>query len=143
MPAIARSVASLRIIGADLAPGEVTRLLGGAPAFTQTKGQSIRNYPGAPERVAQFGMWSRRATERSPEDLDSQIEELLSGLTSDLSVWRAITAKFKADIFCGLFMSLSNEGFSLKPSTLVALGSRGIEIGFDLYSPNTTPESKP
>ena len=58
---------------------------------------------------------------------------LVAQLTPDLAVWASITAMFKVDIFCGLFMETVNEGFSLSPDTMSALASRGIEIGFDIY----------
>lgn len=123
------------MIGDDLDPEEVTRLLGAAPTMAHRKNEIIPTKYGATKtRIAQFGLWSRQASDQSPEDLDRQIDELLGGLTTDLSIWGDLTAKFRTDVFCGLFMRESNEGFTLKPHTLIALGSRGIQIDFDIYS---------
>jgi len=44
--------------------------------------------------------------------------------------------RFEVDIFCGLFMGSSNEGLSLSPRTLSALGQCGIELGLDIYGPD-------
>jgi len=53
-------------------------------------------------------------------------------LTGDLAVWQAL-ARFRPDLFCGLFMGSSNDGVSLSPRALLALGERGIELGLDIY----------
>jgi len=136
MPAIDRSVASLRIIGDDLLPQEITDLLGGAPTSSHAKGDIVRHpHPGAKERVARFGMWSLRSTARAPENVDEQVAEILAGLTSNLAAWQTITQKHRAEIFCGLFLKEVNEGFTLKPQTMAALCARGLSIGFDIYGP--------
>lgn len=71
-----------------------------------------------------------------PENLDGQIEEILGKLTDNLVVWSKISEQFEVDFFCGLFMGGSNEGLSLSPRTLAALGERGIELGLDIYAPD-------
>jgi len=43
------------------------------------------------------------------------------------------------DLFCGLFMKESSEGFSISPATLAMLGERGIELQFDIYAPINEP----
>jgi hypothetical protein len=68
------------------------------------------------------------AGRRTPGDLDSQIAELLAGMTDDLAVWQRLTSVYQADIFCGLFLEQENEGISLSPTTLQLLGERGIEL---------------
>lgn len=70
-----------------------------------------------------------------PENLDSQISELLNKLSSDLAVWKEIDSKFKIDLFVGLFMNESNEGLELSPASLKSLGERGILLGLDIYDP--------
>ena len=55
-------------------------------------------------------------------------------LTDDIAVWQGLTARFRADIFCGLFMEDGDEVISLRPETILAAGSRGLLIGFDVYA---------
>jgi hypothetical protein len=76
-----------------------------------------------------------KADECSPENLDGQIVELLSTLSGDPAVWREL-AQFKPDIFVGLFLSSPNEGLTLRPETMAALGARGITLGLDIYCPD-------
>jgi len=40
---------------------------------------------------------------------------------------------YKIDLFCGLFMGGSNEGISISPESMVALGLRHMELGLDIY----------
>lgn len=65
--------------------------------------------------------------------MNLQIETLLSKLTQDLDIWRDLTGRFQCHLFCGLFMSSSNDGESISANKLLQLGSRGIEIWFDNY----------
>jgi hypothetical protein len=58
---------------------------------------------------------------------------LLSKLTDDFNVWASIAERYKLDLFCGLFMQGSNEGLSISPKSLAALGLRQIELGLDIY----------
>lgn len=80
-------------------------------------------------------MWHLRAKETKPENLDWQVSELLGLVTSDLSVWSSIAARFRVDLFCGWFMGSGNEGVAISPETMVALGQRGIQLSIDIYGP--------
>jgi hypothetical protein len=81
-------------------------------------------------------MWSLEAEARQPGDLDSQIKEILSGITDDPETWSKLHARFSIDLFCGLFMKESNEGEGLTPEAMALLVSRLIPIGLDIYGPD-------
>ncbi len=68
-----------------------------------------------------------------PGDLDAQISEILDRLNDNTDVWKGLAARFRADIFCGLFMAEGNEGISLSSETLEKLATRGLTIDFDIY----------
>jgi ribosomal protein L19 len=135
MAQLARSVATLRIAGDDLIPEEISSLLGSEPTFAQRKGEEIPTKSGV--RIAMFGHWRLKAKDAEPEDLDGQITELLSKLTQDVQIWQLLGKRFRIDLFCGWFMNESNEGVSISPATLRSLGERGIELGLDIYAPDT------
>jgi hypothetical protein len=78
-------------------------------------------------------MWRLRAVAREPEDLNGQIAELLSKTTADLEIWKSFATKYKVDLFCGIFLRGSNEGLSITPQSLTALGLRQIELALDIY----------
>ena len=121
-------------MGDALVPEEITALLGVSPTTAQIKGEKIVSSKTGKERIAKSGMWRLRATPCEPEDIDDQIHEILSQMTDDLAVWQRIGKKYKMDLFCGLFMGCSNEGFSISPQSLAALGARGVEMGLDIYA---------
>ncbi len=142
MAQLQKSIVTLRISGDDLVPDEMTRLLGAAPTHAQTKGERIVGRKTGHVRIAKRGMWRLRASDREPEDMDGQIHEILSRLTSDLAVWRDITKKHHADLFCGLFMRAGNEGLTISAQSLAALGARGIEMSLDIYGGDDEDEEE-
>jgi hypothetical protein len=133
MAHLERSVATLRIMGDELLPEEISRLLGAVPTSAYAKGHQFRSE--ASERVVtrKSGIWRLMAKENQPEDLDGQVAELLGQVTSNLSVWGNLTARFRVDLFCGWFMGSANEGVQISSETLLALGQRGIMLSFDIY----------
>jgi hypothetical protein len=135
MGRIQKSVATLRISGDDLAPGEVSVLLACAPTRSQTKGETIVGRRTGKQRMARSGMWSLECADHEPENLDKQIEELLGKLTGDFETWQALCRRYRVDLFCGLFMGGGNEGLTISPNSLAALGQRGIELALDIYGP--------
>jgi hypothetical protein len=142
MPGISRTRASLRIFGDDLDPDEISALLGALPNSSATKGEISVDKRGI-ERTARTGRWLLQVAHRQPGDLDGQIVELLSLLTPDTAVWRSLVARFEANIFCGLFMKESNEGFELRPETLEMIGSRGLRLGLDIYCSSPREADEP
>ena len=127
------SKATLRIIGDDVVPAEITRLLGSPPTLARAKGEIWVGAKTGKEHTAHTGQWHLRASDREPEDIDGQVQELLAKLTQDLEVWAALAQRFRVDLFCGLFLKSANEGGTLSPSTLSALGNRGIKLSLDIY----------
>ena len=134
MTELHKTAASLRFFGDDLDPDEVTVRLGAKPTVGVRKGGTWRTLVGV-EKTASKGQWRMTVERRSPGDLDGQLEELLAPLTTDLAVWRDLSGRFQADVFCGLFLNEFNEGISLSPRTLEALGLRGLSLDMDVYGP--------
>ena len=131
MTQLHRSVVTLRISGDDLDPDEITRLLGASPTKAQSKGEKIvgKNLV----RIAHVGLWRIAASDRTPEEMNGQIREILSQMTGDLAVWQGITKRYHADLFCGLYIRSWNEGLSISADSVEALGVRGIELNLEIY----------
>lgn len=85
-------------------------------------------------RTATFGMWLLEAQETEPGNLDTQVSDILSRLTTDASAWAQLHASYGVHLFCGWFMEYGNEGISIEPETMSALGERGILLDIDMYS---------
>lgn len=137
MATIAATTIGLRIFGDDLVPDAVTAALGKSPTQCRTKGELIPSKSGN-SRLAKTGSWHYRVERREPGDLDGQISELFGALTADLSVWRALVATYKVDLFVGFFMSEENEGIEISAASMETLSSRGIVLGLDVYAPSNS-----
>ena len=129
-----RAAATLRIVGSELDPDEVSRLLGSAPSQCERAGEEVKSEHGLAPRVARNGVWRLKASVTQPENLDVQVKELLDQLTTDISVWTSLARRYRVDLFCGWFMKETNEGVDIAPQTLAELGSRGIKLSLDIYS---------
>ncbi len=132
MGVLDHSVATLRFLGDDLVPENLSALLGALPTKSCKKGQEIVSPSTNNVRIAKTGSWRLNAERRKPEDVEAQIFELLDQLTNDLGIWESLSA-YKPNLFCGIFMGSGNDGLPLSASVMLALGQRGIALGLDIY----------
>ena len=84
-----------------------------------------------------FRHWSLHAPASGDGDVDGQISWILQRLTPDVTIWKKIAAEYRIDVFCGLFLERSNREIAVSAATMAELGERGIELGFDIYAPDT------
>ncbi|KRB07334.1 DUF4279 domain-containing protein [Lysobacter sp. Root690] len=136
MPALKKTKATLRIHGDDLIPDEVSRLLGAQAENAQTRGEILIGKVTGHRRVARTGVWSVQAQDRSPGDLDAQIDDIFARLSDDPAAWAQLQSRFAMNLFCGLFMGGRNEGEVISAAKLRLLGERGIELQLDIYTPD-------
>jgi hypothetical protein len=132
MPELKKSSMTLRIMGDDLVPEEITNLLGAAPTFAHFKGETIVIRKTEKTRIANFGTWQIRAADREPGNLNAQIGEILSKTSVDLAVWQSIAKRFQVSLFCTLYMEGGDEGLTISPQSLAALGARNIGMGLNM-----------
>ncbi len=136
MTHLSKSKVTLRIMGEELIPDEISKLLGSDATHYYKKGDVFKSKSTGNERIEKIGMWRIQATEQVPENIDAQILEIIKKLTNDLNVWKSLSSKYEIDLFCGLFMKESNEGLEISPSSLKILGERGILLALDIYDPD-------
>ncbi len=142
MAHIHRSTAALRVVGDTLQPDEITQMLGCAPSYSHSKGHKWISNGTGKSYIKDFGIWLLDANDCEPENLDEQVRWLLSQLTPDLTIWATIRERYRIDLFCGLFLEETDEGLSVSPKILLALGERGIEFGLCIYAPISEEDSK-
>lgn len=126
-----RATVSLRLIGDNLEPDEVTNRLGCQPTAGSRKGDVIpdSHY----HRIARTGSWRLDGADDRSTDLERQVTNLLKRVTNDLAIWQDLSSRLKVDLFCGVFLDEFNRGFTFSPGLLRQIADRGIEIGFDIY----------
>jgi hypothetical protein len=122
---------SLRFFGDDLDPDVVSSLLGAQPTTCCRKGDLFRGK--VSERIEKTGKWLLQLPEKPGESFEPQITALLGGLTQDLAIWRELTKKYSADLFCGVWLGTSNQGMELSPRLMTQLAERGLYLGLDIY----------
>src|SRR5687767_5096242 len=98
MAQLHQSRATLRLMGDNLDPDEITRLLGATPTAARKKG-AIWHTPNGRELVSRLGIWRLNAMDREPEDLDGQVAEILGKLTDNLDIWSDLARRFKIDLY--------------------------------------------
>ncbi len=133
------STATLRFFGDDLDPETITAHLGCSCTRYARKGEVAIGSVTSNERIAKTGSWLLSASDQNPADIDLQISEILTQLTDDLEVWRELTKKYQANVFCGLFMATGNDGLELSATTLMLLGERCLEVWLDVYDQSDVP----
>lgn len=124
---------TLRFSGDDLCPKEVTDRLGQGPTLARTKGDETPSKSGT--RTAKTGQWHLTTEADAPEDFESLVVRLFGQLSSDPDVWRDLSHRYAGNLFVGLFMSSSNDGFSIDREVVQAIECRGLTLHFDIYSP--------
>lgn len=133
MSEIYKTAAIVGFYGDELDPDEITKHLECVPTIGVKKGDTWRTSLNT-EKVAHTGSWRLKADRRVPGDLDRQINQLLDRATEDLTAWSVFASRFRAVVFCGLFLKNGNEGLSLRPETLLRIGARGLVLDLDIYS---------
>jgi hypothetical protein len=124
---------SLRIVGHEVDPAEISSLLGCEPTEAARTGDVLTRPDGGTRSVSK-GFW-QLSSGRQATDLADQIKALLAKLTSDVTVWKSLTERFDVDLFCGLFLETTNRGVELPVCVLSALSERHLRIGLDIYAP--------
>ena len=133
---LSSSEVALRVVGPDLNPEEITRLLNCAPSYSHRNGDiQIGKHTGT-KVVKKSGLWRVNFEKKMPAELDTKIQYLLGSVTDDILVWNNLAGRFSIDMFCGLFLNRTNEGCNISPKTLLELGKRGIELSLDIYAPD-------
>lgn len=129
-----RAMVSILMDGDDLAPSEITALLGNSPKLGVRKGDVFIASHGK-SIEAKTGKWQFCGDWENPPHLDRQISDLLSALTDDMSAWREVTSRYHCYLSVGGYFHDWTGGITLEPGTLQLLAKRNLAIDFDLYAP--------
>jgi Domain of unknown function (DUF4279) len=126
------SSVSLRFFGNDLEPDTITTILGVCPTKSYRKGDVFRGKKY--DYIQKIGSWRYHHTRRCAEiSLEEQLNSLFDLIAVDLDVWRDLTTKFKADLFCGLWLKEWNRELDFSPAILMRIAERGLRISLDIY----------
>ena len=125
--------ARLRIIGDDLDPDDVTRMLKCEPSEASRKAE-VRPKRGRHPVYARSGIWLLKSPLEPSQSLEAHIRAILDEVHADIDTWTSLGERFEVDIDVGLFLDNDNEEFWLSPDVVQLLGDRGIGIDVDVYA---------
>jgi hypothetical protein len=114
-----------------LDPAEVTRLLRIEPTFCATKGERRSTSGGTFTQPT--GVWLVGLGRSKEYEIEDATRALLNRLPQDPTVWSALSAKYRLEVFCGLFLEDWNRGFHLSPELIALLSARGVGLAVDIY----------
>jgi hypothetical protein len=127
---------TLGFYGEDLDPDEISRELGCEPSFAHRRGDPRRDGIA----IWSQGAWLLTLEGRSPSGPDELVGLLTARLPRDREVWRRLTSTHSARLSFAIFVSTWNQGFELSPTSVAAVSSMGVSVGFDIYAENGDDE---
>jgi hypothetical protein len=123
----------LSLSGDDLDPAIIGATLGPTASFACRKGE-LSTYPSGEQYVERTGSW-KLGCDDPEDDLDAQVRNVLSRVTSDPSAWKELTNRFRCELMCAVFLGDWREETRLQPETLSMISDRGLTLVFDIYGP--------
>jgi hypothetical protein len=129
--------ASLTILGEEVQPDEITRLLGVAPTRTHLRGEPRSLHGKIAKLVWKDSLWLLTCPLTDDRDPAEHLIWLLDSVEPKLSVIKDLAAKFRVKVFCGFSSMNGQGGFTLAPITLQRLARLGVPFSLDLYPPDS------
>ncbi|MCA1788820.1 MAG: DUF4279 domain-containing protein [Thioalkalivibrio sp.] len=129
-------VLSLSLTSENLAPADITLLLGCEPDVWWQKGDRLGREAGGVQYVRRFGIWGIEARPGSTDEWDCEVAmmDLLKRVPSDVVLWRELAKRYEIRAKFAVHMASKNEAFELSPDTLVYLGERQMVVEIDVYA---------
>lgn len=125
---------TLRLMGADLEPQEVTLALGLEASSSHRRGDVRKNRAGREYSAYTEGLWELHSTLEATASLDQHLRSLLGLLRGRHEVIRKLRDEgLRADLLIGIFGSDSNVGFGVSPESLAEIAELGLALEFDVY----------
>lgn len=117
---------ALCLYGPDLEPAEVSELLAATPTHAHRKGdrKSLRRPP------VDRGAWIREVRKFEPIDPDQMFDELLAGVSTDLTTWAGLAERFEVRVDFALHTD-AGATFVLAPHTMQRIAALG--ANFQIY----------
>lgn len=129
-----RISASLRILGPDIKPLEISALLGIEPDQSHEGGAPNLGRGGQEFGRFSEGLWALSSRVPDTAPVETHVRDLLSRLSNrEARVLDLARLGYRIDVLIGVFVDSGNAGFVLSSETLRELGKLTIDLDFDLY----------
>jgi len=125
---------SFRIMGKDLDPAEITKLLQMHPDQSHRCGEPYINKSG--HRYADYteGLWALESSVDETHAMDEHLDAVVTKLWKQRGLLQEFSQRgYKIDLFVGIFGIDDNVGFVLKHTLLRRVMQLGVDLDLDLY----------
>lgn len=122
----------LEILGDELDPDAVTRILGCVPTTSYRKGDETRSG----SQYRRTGGWfsdSPKLTFSEIDDPSRLLEQWLATFPADRAVWDALQENLQVRVRLAAYVSRMNAELWLTPAVMKALVDRGLQLVVDPY----------
>jgi len=119
---LSRASVSLRIIAEVQNINSIASIVGVEP----TQYRILREWP---ETGIVKVVWNLEE-ETSGGSIETKIRSLADKALAEYAIWPPETAQWQMEVFCGLYLSNWNEGFSITPETIQLLAIEGYRFKF-------------
>lgn len=125
---------TLRVMGEDLRPAEVSRRLGVDPDKAHAKGAVPPSAAGTRGRPYKEGFWGYTLKGSDRMSMEESLVAMLSFVAERSGAIRELQSLgMRVDLFLGVFSEDANFGATLTPSLLRGFGELGLDLHLDLY----------
>ena len=128
---IDKTSVTLRFFGDELEPNELTEKLNFQPTYAHRKGDIVPNK--FKPHIVKTGTWLLAGEKEGERDLEKQILDLFEKLPGDLEIWKDLTKRFEADIYCGAWLKGWNRDVYFSPQVLKQISDKGLHLGMAIY----------
>jgi hypothetical protein len=126
--------ASFRIMGQDLDPSEITKLLNMHPDQSHRCGDPSISKSGHTYADYTEGLWALDSSVDETHTIDAHLEALVTKLWKHRDLLQEFRKRgYKMDIFVGIFGIDDNMGCVLKNTLLRRIMQLGVDLDLDLY----------
>src|SRR5438093_9158614 len=126
--------ASFRIMGKDLDPSEITKLLNMHPDRFHRCGDPNMSTSGRIFADYTEGLWAIDSSVDETHAMDAHLEALVTKLWQHRDLLQEFRKRgYKMDIFIGIFGIDDNTGCVLKNTLLMRVMQLGVDLDLDLY----------
>lgn len=135
-PNCEKTDATLRFVGADLDPDEVTAAVGMAPDVGHKRGE-VRVAVRGREYKFPRGIWYITTEDWPSRNLEAHVVRLLDrveGVRERLASYSRANPDVRFEIMCHWVSASGHGGPSLSPETLARIAAMGATLDFDIYS---------
>ncbi len=123
---------TLQVVGDNVAPDEISLLLGVEASFASRKGETRRTRGGR-ELIQPTGVWNITEPGFKGTEVAAAIEVFLGRFPTSAMVWKQIAIMGRVSLTVTIWFAEENGSAMLPPELLTTMSERGIGLLIDVW----------